>query len=105
MISLFTEQGYHSIVSFQEDFMVISTSKITSKRQITLPIKVMSRLKLHPGDSIIFEENNGHVEVKSIPTHFTIHDFVKKYHGATNKKLSDTQIRQGRKQAWQDRSK
>ena len=85
--------------------MLISTSKITSKRQITLPVKVMSRLKVHPGDSVVFEETNGHVEVKSISDQFTVRDFIHKHRGITNKKLSDEQIKEARGQAWLSRPK
>ncbi|MBF0532210.1 MAG: hypothetical protein HQL23_03830 [Candidatus Omnitrophica bacterium] len=80
--------------------MVISISKITSKRQITLPVKVMSRLKLHPGGRLVFEETDGRVEIKSVAATFTIADFVKKYRGMVSKKLSDQQIRDAREEAW-----
>ena len=97
MVSLLLEQGGIP--------MVISTSKITSKRQITLPVKVMQRLKIHPGDSIAFEEHGGHIQVKSVSNKFTIHDFIRKYHGVTKKKFTDEQIRTGREQAWLSRYK
>jgi len=80
--------------------MVISTSKITSKRQITLPVKVMHRLKIHPGDSIAFEEHGEHIEVKNVSNNFTVHDFVRKYHDVTKKKYADKQIRNARQEAW-----
>ena len=82
--------------------MVISASKITSKRQITLPLKVMQRLRLHPGDRIIFEEKNGHVEINSQAEKFTIKDFLKKYRGITAKKLTDDQIRKAREESWSE---
>ena len=84
--------------------MVVSMSKITSKRQITLPVNVMYRLKIHPGDKIAFEENGGRIEVKSIVQKFTILDFIRKYRGVTKKKLTDAQIKEGRRQAWLARS-
>ena len=80
--------------------MVISASKITSKRQITLPLKVMQRLKLNPGDKVVFEENNGHIEITTQAEKFTIRDFVKKYHGRTAKKLTNEQLRKAREEAW-----
>jgi AbrB family looped-hinge helix DNA binding protein len=85
--------------------MVISISRITSKRQITLPVKVMHRLKIHPGDSIAFEEQGEHIEVKSVSNKFTIHDFIRKYRGATKKKFTDEQIREARQEAWVARYK
>ena len=85
--------------------MVISISKITSKRQITLPIKVMHRLKIHAGDSIVFEEHEGHIEVKSVSNKFTIHDFINKRRGLNKIKLTDKQIRKAREEAWLSRYK
>jgi AbrB family looped-hinge helix DNA binding protein len=85
--------------------MVISISKITSKRQITLPVKVMHRLKIHPGDSIAFEEHGGQIEVKSVSNKFTIHDFIRKYRGVTKKIFTDEQIRETRQKAWLARYK
>ncbi len=79
--------------------MVISTSKINSKRQITLPVKVMHRLKIHPGDSIAFEEHEGRIEVKNVSHQFTVQDFVRKYRGMTKIKLTDEQIRKARQEA------
>ena len=36
--------------------MVISESKLTSKRQITLPIKVLRYIGLTPGDCVVFKK-------------------------------------------------
>lgn len=80
--------------------MVISTSQISAKRQITIPLKVMIRLKLHPGDQIIFEEKNGHIEIKPPAEKFTLKHFLKKHRGHTTKKLTDEQIRAARQEAW-----
>jgi len=81
--------------------MVIS-AKISSKRQITVPLKVMVRLKLNPGDQLVFEDKDGHVEVKPRMEKFTIRDFVKKHRGHVTKKLSDDEIRKGRQEAWSE---
>ena len=85
--------------------MIISTSKITSKRRITLSVKIMARLKLHPGDDIVFEEHNGRIEVKGAPQKFTIHDLIKKNKGLTKIKRTDEEIRQAREEAWLERYK
>lgn len=45
--------------------MVIAQVKITAKRQITLPIRVMHKLGLHVGDVVVFEEKEGHVVIRS----------------------------------------
>lgn len=75
-------------------------AKISSKRQITIPLQVMVRLKLNPGDQVVFEEKNGHVEVKPCMEKFTITDFVNKHRGHVTKKLSDDEIRKARQEAW-----
>lgn len=82
--------------------MVIG-AKISLKRQITVPLKVMVRLKLNPGDQLVFEEKDGHIEVKPQPEKFTIRDFVKKHNVKVTKKLTDEEIRKARLDAWQER--
>ena len=84
--------------------MIISEAKITSKRQITLPVKVLYRLKLHPGDPVVFEEKNGHIELTS-RFKFTIDDLIKKYKNVSRKKASDEDIRKSREEAWSSRFK
>lgn len=79
--------------------MVIA-AKISSKRQITVPLKVMHRLNLSPGDQMIFEEKNGYIEVKPRIEKFTIRDFVNKHRGQVTKKLTDEEIRKARQEAW-----
>lgn len=37
----------------------METAKVTSKGQITIPVRVRRRLGLKPGDTIIFVENEG----------------------------------------------
>lgn len=81
---------------------MVFAAKISSKRQITVPLKVMTRLKLNPGDQLVFEEKNGHIEVKPQAEKFTIRDFVKKHHGKVSKKLTDDEIRKARLEAWQE---
>jgi len=79
--------------------MVIA-AKISSKRQITVPLKVMVRLKLHPGDQLVFEDKDGYVEVKPRMEKFTIRDFVNKHRGSATKKVTDEEIRKARQDAW-----
>jgi len=79
--------------------MVIA-AKISSKRQITVPLKVMVRLKLSPGDQLVFEDKEGHVEVKTRMEKFTIKDFVNKHRGRVTKKVTDEEIRKARQEAW-----
>ncbi len=79
--------------------MTIGESKITTKRQITLPLKLVQRLKLNPGDPVIFEEKDGHIEITT-RTKFTIHDFIKKYQGKVKIKLTDAELKKAREEVW-----
>ena len=85
--------------------MVISQAKVTDKRQITVPIKVMEKLKIKPGDVIIFEQNGDHIEIMPASHNFTIDDFIKKHSRQSKAKLSQKQIAQARKEAWTQRYK
>ncbi len=81
---------------------MITAAKISSKRQITVPLKIMLRLKLNPGDQLVFEDKNGHIEVKSQTEKFTIRDFVNKHQGHIAKKLTDDELRHARIEAWHE---
>lgn len=43
---------------------IIQVSKITSNRQITIPIEVMKKLKVKVGDKIIWIERNGDIIIR-----------------------------------------
>ena len=83
--------------------MVISEAKISNKRQITVPIKVMGKLRIKPGDRIIFEQHGDHVEIMPASHNFTIDDFIKKHSRRTKVKLSQEQLTQARKEVWVER--
>ena len=79
--------------------MLTVDTKITSKRQITLPVSVMKRLHLSPGDSLTFLEKDGQVSV--LPRKkFTIHDFHALKRAPVKIKATDKQIDQARELAW-----
>jgi len=82
--------------------MVISESKLTSKRQITLPIKVLRYIGLTPGDRVIFQERNGHIELAA-SSKFSIDDLSAKYRNVSSKKATDEQINKARQEAWAQR--
>lgn len=82
---------------------MITAAKISTKRQITIPLKVMLRLKLNPGDQLVFEEKDGHIEVKPQSGPFTIRDFVNNHRGKSAIKLTDADIRKAREDAWQEK--
>lgn len=81
---------------------MITAAKISSKRQVTVPLKVMLCLKLHPGDRLVFEERNGHMEVKPQAEKFTIRNFIDQQRGNVTRKLTDEEIRRARLEAWQE---
>ena len=43
---------------------IIQISKITSNRQVTIPVEIMEKLKVKVGDKIIWIERNGDIIVK-----------------------------------------
>ncbi len=47
--------------------MVIITSKITSKGQVTVPSKVREKLCIEPGDSISYEIHEDSAVIRRIP--------------------------------------
>jgi len=45
---------------------IIQISKITSNRQVTVPVEIMDKLKLKKGDKILWLEENGKIFVKKV---------------------------------------
>jgi AbrB family looped-hinge helix DNA binding protein len=43
---------------------IIQISKVTSNRQITIPVEVMKKLKVKEGDKVIWIEKNGDVVIR-----------------------------------------
>jgi AbrB family looped-hinge helix DNA binding protein len=43
---------------------IIQISKITSNRQVTIPVEIMKKLKVKAGDKIIWIERNGDIIVR-----------------------------------------
>ena len=84
--------------------MIILESKLTSKRQITLPIKILQYIGLTPGDRVIFQERNGHIELAA-SSKFSIDDLSAKYRGVSSKKATNEQINKARQEAWSQRGK
>jgi AbrB family looped-hinge helix DNA binding protein len=84
--------------------MVISESKLTSKRQITLPVKVLRYIGLNPGDRVVFQEKNGHIELAA-RSKFSVDDLSAKYRHVSSKKATTEQINRARQDAWRPRDK
>lgn len=84
--------------------MVISESKLTSKRQITLPIKVLRYIGLTPGDRVVFQERNGHIELAT-RSKFSVDELSTKYRNVSSRKATDEQINRARQESWGQRGK
>lgn len=79
--------------------MMIAQAKVTAKGQITLPVRVIRRLGIHPGDKIAFEEREDHVEIQPVVEKISARDLPKIF-GKMNKiKLSQDQLRKAREEA------
>ncbi len=82
---------------------MIVQAKITSKRQVTIPIKIMRKLGLNPGDAIAFEDKKNHIEIIPMGTKFSALDLSKRFGNTTNVKLSSKELNKARKQSWGSR--
>lgn len=80
--------------------MMISDAKITTKGQITLPVRIMKKLKIKPGDRVIFEQRGEHVEIAAADQSFSIDDFIKKHSGRNKSRVTQKAINKARKKAW-----
>ena len=85
--------------------MMLSEAKITTKRQITIPVRVMKKLNIKPGDMVVFEQKGEHIEISSATHGFSIDDFIKKHSGRNKIKLTQNQINQARAASWGARHK
>ncbi|MCR4336868.1 MAG: AbrB/MazE/SpoVT family DNA-binding domain-containing protein, partial [Candidatus Omnitrophica bacterium] len=90
----------------KEDFpMMIAQAKLTAKRQITLPIRIMRKLGVHPGDTIAFEEKDDHVELQSMTGKLSALDLIGQYPELSVKKIKPKDIQRIRRQAFSEKAK
>lgn len=59
--------------------MIISKAKISSKFQITLPIRIVKKLNLQPGDVLSFDEESEKIHIIPDTKDFSVLDLTKKY--------------------------
>ncbi|VAX37538.1 hypothetical protein MNBD_UNCLBAC01-1935 [hydrothermal vent metagenome] len=85
--------------------MIMQKAKLTVKRQITVPIRVVRRLGLNPGDMVIFEEVKNHIEIQSAKKKFSAIDIIGKYPELSTKKITDQDIQKIRKKIFVEKSK
>lgn len=85
--------------------MVIAQAKITTKRQITLPIRIMHKLGIHAGDLIAFEEKGDHVEIQPKAKKFFALDLIGRYPELSVRKITQKDIHRIREQAFSERFK
>jgi len=45
---------------------IVQISKVTSDRQVTVPVEIMDKLKVKRGDKIIWIEENGKIFVRKV---------------------------------------
>ena len=80
--------------------MIMQKAKITAKRQITVPIAVMRKLGLNPGDAIVFEENDGEFIVKAKAKKISAVDLHKKYGKLSQMKLTADDLKKAKQESW-----
>ncbi len=85
--------------------MIIQKAKITAKRQITIPIRIMRKLGLHPGDNITFKEDKEHIEILPAAEKFSALDIIGKYPELSVRKISSEDIRQIREKMFLEKAK
>ncbi|MBF0532002.1 MAG: AbrB/MazE/SpoVT family DNA-binding domain-containing protein [Candidatus Omnitrophica bacterium] len=82
--------------------MVIAESQITAKRQITIPMTIMKKLHLHPGDGLSFDEKDGQIHV--VPKKSSnINDLFLRFSPKTKIRLTEEQLRKARQEIWGER--
>ncbi len=84
--------------------MIMQKAKITAKRQITVPIRVMRKLKLNPGDAITFQEKDDHIEILPAAKKFSAIDIIGQYPELSTKKIISKDIQKIREQSFSQRS-
>ena len=67
--------------------MLTQECKLTAKRQITVPVKILDKLGVGPGDFIYFKHVHGHVEICPVEEKMiSALDLGEKYRNISNKK-------------------
>ena len=73
--------------------MITQECKLTAKRQITLPVKILNKLGIKPGDFVYFKQINSHVEICPVEEKMvSALDLGKKYRNIFYKKASTEDI-------------
>lgn len=68
--------------------MILSKAKISSKFQITIPIRIVKKLNLHPGETISFAENIDKIEIIPDTKTFSAESLTKKYQHVSSVKAA-----------------
>jgi AbrB family looped-hinge helix DNA binding protein len=55
---------YHKVTPMTEK--IIQLSKITSNRQVSIPVEIMKKLKVKAGDKILWIELNGDIIIRKV---------------------------------------
>jgi AbrB family looped-hinge helix DNA binding protein len=55
---------YHKVTPMSEK--IIQLSKITSNRQVSIPVEIMKKMKVKAGDKILWIERNGDIIIRKV---------------------------------------
>jgi hypothetical protein len=55
---------YHKVTPMPEQ--IIQISKITSNRQVSIPVEIMKKLKVETGDKILWIERNSDIIIRKV---------------------------------------
>lgn len=80
--------------------MIKKSSKITSKGQVTIPMRVMKKLGISPGDAVLFDEQGSKVVLRPASKEFSAIDLHKKYQYLNVRKLTVKDLNEAREKAW-----
>lgn len=86
--------------------MVIQECKLTVKRQITIPVKVLDKLGIGPGDSICFMEIDNRIEICPVEEKMiSALDLGRKYRNISSKKGTLEDINKAIQEGYADLAK
>lgn len=86
--------------------MVTQECKLTAKRQITIPIRVLNKLGIGAGDSIYFKGMDNHIEICPVKEKMiSALELGKKYRNISNKKGTLEDIHKAIQEGYADLAK
>jgi len=83
--------------------MILYEAQISSKRQITLPINIMKKLHLNPGDKLAFDEVRQQIIIKPSMKKSSATEIHKRFNHIVKKKVSQDKIDQARQESYTEK--